>query len=73
MCHVVSQLRSVEALVTGHLVLGVEVARLLPALVYHIVVDVRVVRCKQKIVKIHVIAMSTSNDMYITYTQDDLW
>ena len=42
--HVVAELGGVERVVAGHLVLGVELASLLPSLVYHIVVDVRVVR-----------------------------
>ena len=40
----VAELGAVEAVVTGHLVVAVELARLLPRLVYHIVVDVRIIR-----------------------------
>ena len=42
--HVVSQFGRIEGIVARHLVLSVEVTRLLAGLVYHIVVDVRVVR-----------------------------
>ena len=44
MGHMVTQFGRIEGIMTGHLVLSVEVSRLLPRLVYHIVVDVRVVR-----------------------------
>lgn len=42
--HVVAELGGVEAVVAGHLVVAVELASLLPRLIYHIVVDVRVIR-----------------------------
>ena len=44
MGHVVAQLGGVEAVVAGHLVVAVELTRLLPRLIYHIVVDVRIIR-----------------------------
>ena len=44
MGHVVAELGGVEAVVAGHLVVAVELASLLPRLIYHIVVDVRVIR-----------------------------
>ena len=44
MGHVVAELGGVEAVMAGQLVVAVELARLLPRLVYHIVVDVRIIR-----------------------------
>ena len=43
--HAVAELGGIEGLVAGHLVVGVELPRLLPRLVYHIIVYVRVIRC----------------------------
>lgn len=47
MGHVVAELAGVELVVARGLVLRVELARLLPRLVYHIVVDVGVIGCNK--------------------------